>query len=172
MISSNRKTLAIVAAVVVLACVAAVAWARRNSDTAPAVSTLAQPAFGQPAAQPSYNDQVREDGYYSSIRRPIYVHNAMDYQPQQPLVRETQETYIDPRTTVERRNTYVSSAYRREEARHGRSTGKSVAIVAGSAGAGAAIGALAGGGKGAGIGALSGGGAGFIYDRMTHNHVH
>lgn len=51
--------------------------------------------------------------------------------------------------------------------RKNRSTGKSVAIVAGSAGAGAAIGALAGGGKGAAIGAASGGTAGFIYDRMT-----
>lgn len=51
----------------------------------------------------------------------------------------------------------------------GRSTRKSVAIVAGSAGAGAAIGALAGGGKGAGIGAISGGAAGLVYDRMTHN---
>lgn len=49
----------------------------------------------------------------------------------------------------------------------GRSTGKSVAIVAGSAGAGAAIGAIAGGGKGAAIGAASGGTAGFIYDRVT-----
>ena len=52
-------------------------------------------------------------------------------------------------------------------AKQGRSTGKSVAIVAGSAGAGAAIGALAGGGKGAGIGAATGGTAGFIYDRIT-----
>lgn len=53
--------------------------------------------------------------------------------------------------------------------RHGRSTGKSAAIVAGSAGLGAAIGALAGGGKGAAIGALAGGGGGFAYDRLTHN---
>ncbi len=45
----------------------------------------------------------------------------------------------------------------------------SAAIVAGSAGAGAAIGGIAGGGKGAAIGALSGGAAGFIYDRLTHN---
>jgi len=42
-----------------------------------------------------------------------------------------------------------------------------VAIVAGSAGAGAAIGALAGGGKGAAIGAISGGLGGFIFDRVT-----
>ena len=43
----------------------------------------------------------------------------------------------------------------------------SVAIVAGGAGAGAAVGALAGGKKGAAIGALSGGAAGLIYDRLT-----
>lgn len=49
-----------------------------------------------------------------------------------------------------------------------RSKEKSALIVLGSAGAGAAIGGLAGGGKGAGIGAISGGTAGFIYDRMTH----
>ena len=44
----------------------------------------------------------------------------------------------------------------------------SAAIVGGSAGAGAAIGALAGGGKGAAIGALAGGAGGFIYDRLTN----
>ncbi len=43
----------------------------------------------------------------------------------------------------------------------------SAAIVAGSAGAGAAIGALAGGGKGAAIGAIAGGAGGLVYDRAT-----
>jgi hypothetical protein len=52
-----------------------------------------------------------------------------------------------------------------------RSLGKSVLIVGGSAAAGAGIGALAGGKKGAGIGAIAGGLGGFIYDRVTANHV-
>ena len=56
-----------------------------------------------------------------------------------------------------------------EPVRHHRTTDQSALIVAGSAGTGAAIGAIAGGGKGAAIGAISGGAAGFIYDRLTAN---
>jgi hypothetical protein len=61
------------------------------------------------------------------------------------------------------------SAQAAPSARKSRSTAKSAAIVAGSAGTGAAIGALAGGGKGAAIGAISGGAGGFVYDRLTRN---
>ena len=48
-----------------------------------------------------------------------------------------------------------------------RSKKKSTAIVAGSAGTGAAIGVLAGGGKGAAIGAIAGGASGVVYDQHT-----
>lgn len=64
---------------------------------------------------------------------------------------------------------YVTHTTTSAPVRHHRSTAKSVAIVAGSAGTGAAIGAIAGGGKGAGIGALAGGAAGLAYDRLTAN---
>ncbi len=50
-----------------------------------------------------------------------------------------------------------------------RSLEREALIVGGSAGAGAAIGAVAGGGKGAGIGAISGGIAGLVYDLATRN---
>jgi len=52
-----------------------------------------------------------------------------------------------------------------------RSLKKSMAIVAGSAATGAAIGGLGAGPIGAGIGAIAGGASGFIYDRATHKKV-
>ncbi len=89
------------------------------------------------------------------------------------------QTYDNPQPQLKRRpsaarststRTYSSqSSYSEPVRHHHRSTEKSALIVAGSAGTGAAIGAIAGGGKGAGIGALAGGAAGFIYDRLTAN---
>jgi hypothetical protein len=50
-----------------------------------------------------------------------------------------------------------------------RSLGREALIVGGSAGAGAAVGAVAGGKKGAAVGAISGGMAGLVYDLLTRN---
>lgn len=50
-----------------------------------------------------------------------------------------------------------------------RSWEKDALIIGGSAGAGTAIGALAGGKKGAGVGAAAGGVGGLIFDLVTRN---
>jgi uncharacterized protein YcfJ len=70
-------------------------------------------------------------------------------------------------STAPANDTYTARDTYGEPVRRGRSTEKSVLIVAGSAGTGAAIGALAGGGKGAAIGAIAGGVGGLVYDRIT-----
>lgn len=79
-----------------------------------------------------------------------------------PATRRQNVVYYPQSSPRVLRDSSGEPIYRRQ-----RSTTKSVEIVAGSAGAGAAIGALAGGGKGAAIGAISGGAAGFIFDRLT-----
>jgi len=60
---------------------------------------------------------------------------------------------------------------RRAEPRHAstRSWEKEALIIGGSAGAGTAIGALAGGKKGAAVGVAAGGVGGLIYDLLTRN---
>jgi hypothetical protein len=79
-----------------------------------------------------------------------------------PVVRTR---YVQPRTSV------TADTVREpvSTTENKRSLKKSALIVGSSAGAGAAIGAVAGGKKGAAVGAVSGGIAGLIYDLTTRN---
>ena len=165
------------AAFAAVAVVAVVGWARkpapaaayypdaRNAwdpnaavvpENAPAAAPATQAMYSDPQAEP-----YREDPPVSPCAQPVAYGYATPSYATRYSVRMARPLVIEERPRV-----YEE---RRVVRRHGRSTGKSVAIVAGSAGVGAAIGALAGGGKGAAIGALAGGGGGFAYDRLTHN---
>jgi len=74
--------------------------------------------------------------------------------------------YVQPRTVYVSNPSAPATVNNAEKKR---SLKKEVLIVGGSAGAGAAVGAVAGGKKGAAIGALSGGIAGLVYDLATRN---
>jgi hypothetical protein len=119
--------------------------------------------YVMPKLQASNQEQAMVDPAYSGVtlQPAMYRSSAQPVVYTQPRVRRVAMT--QPANTSVERDAYGEPIQKR------RSTGKSVMIVAGSAGAGAAIGAMAGGKKGAGIGAISGGVAGLIYDRMTAN---
>src|SRR5437773_7966676 len=130
--------LALVAAVGILA------WSTRRTEPAP---ILVNPSAAYPASNFETFPPAELPAY--ATKPPVRV-----IQPQQQRTRAYADRTAAPRAPrrVVRERPFSHSA----------------AIVGGGAGAGAAIGAIAGGGKGAAIGALSGGAAGLVYDRLTH----
>ena len=166
----------IAAAFAVVAVLAVIGWARKpapgtaynpgaeypldtNAGAVPANAPAAAP--GAPAM---YGSQQTETYSEAPAASPCTQPVSYGYATPSYASRYSVRT-VRPQVIEERPRAFGQ----RHEVRHRRSTGKSVAIVAGSAGVGAAIGALAGGGKGAAIGALAGGGGGFAYDRLTYN---
>jgi hypothetical protein len=91
-----------------------------------------------------------------------YAYPAPGYGTQQNYT--ARRAYAPADRVVTPRRYSATSPYR---VQRGRSTGKSAAIVAGSAGAGALIGGLTHGKKGAALGAIAGGAGGFVVDRLT-----
>src|SRR5690606_7597141 len=126
------------------------------------------------------NDAGREQLYYRdeagvypvslSDPRPATREQVTYYQAtSQPAVTERYQTVSQPivteRTVI--REVPASPAPQPVRSEKKRSWEREVLIVAGSSGAGAAIGAAAGGKKGAAVGAISGGVAGLVYDLAT-----
>jgi hypothetical protein len=119
------------------------------------------------------------NGIYTATTRafsPVEENSIATVRNPQPVAAVSRTHFAQPVTrtrAVQPKTVYVSEpapepvVYR--ESQKKRSFGKEALIVGGSAGAGAAVGAVAGGKKGAAIGAVSGGVAGLVYDLVTRN---
>ncbi|MBZ5510412.1 MAG: hypothetical protein LAN70_04505 [Acidobacteriia bacterium] len=144
----------------------------RTAIVSSVITAVLVSALGLWAVPKLMNPQTAQAQDQDSVLQPA-VYSAAAAQPSdQPVLnprpgarRASTSTYND---STHANNPTVRDAYG-EPVHHHRTTDQSALIVAGSAGTGAAIGAIAGGGKGAAIGAISGGAAGFIYDRLTAN---
>jgi hypothetical protein len=185
----TRVHVILVAALTIVTTLAIAGWLRKPATTG---ATLAAP-YGsnpEPAAAPNavarpvpaatYDAYGQPIGPTASAGQPAYppageYATAPDELPPYAVPRYVRTVRAQPEYEADRdyapppAPVYVDRE-NRDHRHHHRSTARSAEIVAGSAGVGAAVGAIAGGGKGAGIGALAGGAGGFIYDRLTHDH--
>jgi hypothetical protein len=153
----------IVAGFALLAVVAVLGWARK-----PTVE-LQPTYFNPPQAAATH---LTDDGTPVVNGVSPFGSSLAPQQSAQQVQPPVQEPVQAPATAARTANRQAAApAARASQTRvveQKRPTSHSAAIVAGSAGTGAAIGALAGGGKGAAIGAIAGGAGGFVYDRSTN----
>lgn len=158
----------LVAGLMVMSNIAALCWAGdanraaawRNPDSRDPYP--AGPVYGEPGAN------VRA-GYAYGNPSTYPVAPIRNRDRGADYYRDRNDRYRDAYSYRDDRDRYRYEPY--SQYRSTRSPGRSAAIVGGSAAAGAAIGAMAGGGKGAAIGALLGGAGGLIYDRATRHDV-
>ena len=90
----------------------------------------------------------------------VYLRDETGIHPVQVQDSQTRDQFIQRQPSVVGRRAEAPHA-------HKRTWEQEALIIGGSAGAGAGIGALAGGKKGAGVGAAAGGVGGLIYDLAT-----
>ncbi len=90
----------------------------------------------------------------------VYLRDETGIHPVQVQDSVTRDQFVQTPPTVVARRAEAPHA-------HKRTWEQEALIIGGSAGAGAGIGALAGGKKGAGVGAAAGGVGGLIYDLAT-----
>ncbi|MBC8165090.1 MAG: hypothetical protein H7Y20_04355 [Bryobacteraceae bacterium] len=170
----KQRQALMIAAVALMAILAVAGWTRQPNVAPPAAFNLNSqvPVYAagsnqEPAYTSAHGQATRDQPV--AYRSAAFVPDATSYRTDsRPQVIPYANTATNTATnTVVARRRMVEDREQVVVRRKGRSVAKSALIVGGSAGAGAAIGALAGGGKGAAIGAVSGGTAGFIYDRIT-----